>query len=503
MRVVSNAVGVGTEELPPAGFISLMHDRNYALLWWGQLISELGNRFHWVAVSLWFYSLTHSATKVALAIASMHVGGLLVGLWAGVLVDRLDRKRILIVSDLARVLLVALIPTLMKMNMWLVYFDLAVISMATAFFRPTIFAVIPQIVNRRNLLPANSFFSAMDTGTEIVGPALAGVLAAAYGYASLLYLDAASYGVSAICVSGMLIPQGIATFAGKLNIRSVLGGVTEGLRYIRRDRLQWALFVLIFPAYMASSGLNALLAPLAKGVVGITDAQFGTFNSVWGVGFVLASFLLTWSGAGIRKSLIILIGYFTMFTATALMGLSTSFQALLATGFMVGFANTFYYVGLITVVMEKTPQNVMGRVISTRQFALRAVNLFSPLLFGVLADSIGIRQAILAMAMVSAAGTGITVVAYPILWNFDRVLRRGDRLFDIRNFFTGPTTPVYDNQQQRRLNFVSVCLVLSGLVAILYQIPRQALWILLVLLSIGMLGSLARRKGFISKIDNR
>jgi len=501
---VSNAVEAGTKELPPAGFIALMHDRTYALLWWGQLVSELGNRFHWIAVSLWFYSLTHSATKVALAVSSMHVGGLLVGLWAGVLVDRLDRKRILIVSDLARALLVAFIPMLMKINVWLVYFDLAVISMATAFFRPAIFAVIPQIVSRRNLLPANSIFSAMDTGTEIVGPALAGVLAAAYGYAYLLYFDAATYGISALCVSGMLIPPVISTLERNLNIRSILSGVTEGLRYIRRDRLQWALFMLIFPAYMASSGLNALQTPLAKGVVGITDAQFGTFNSLWGVGFVMASFMLTWSGTSIRRSLIIIVGYFSMFTATALMGLSTSFQALVATGFMVGFANTFYYVGLITVVMENTPQNVMGRVISTRQFALRAVNLFSPLAFGALADSIGIRQAILAMAMVSAAGTGITVVAYPMLWNFDKVTgQKGDRLFGIKKLLMEPTASTYDHRQQRRLNLVSICLVFLGFLAILYHVRLHAAWLLVVLLTIGMLGSLARRKGLISRIDGK
>jgi hypothetical protein len=154
--------------------------------------------------------------------------------------------------------------------------------------------------------------------------------------------------------------------------------------------------------------------------------------------------------------------------------------------------------------MENTPQDVIGRVISTRQFALRAVNLFSPLLFGALADSIGIRQAILAMAMVSAAGTGIAVVAYPILWNFDRAqVRRGDHLFDIKGFLTEPTASAYDNRQQRRLNFLSICIVLLGILAILYQVRVHAVWILAVLLAIGMLGSLARRKGFIPKIDIR
>ncbi|MDR7438224.1 MAG: MFS transporter, partial [Armatimonadota bacterium] len=109
-----------------------MRNRNYALLWWGQLVSEVGNRFHWVAVSLWVYSVTGSAGSVSLAVASMFVGSLLVGPWAGVLVDRWDRRKILVASDLVRGVLVALIPPLMSINVWLVYADLILISVATA-----------------------------------------------------------------------------------------------------------------------------------------------------------------------------------------------------------------------------------------------------------------------------------------------------------------------------------------------------------------------------------
>lgn len=197
------ATGTAAEEERPAGFLGLMRNRNYALLWSGQLVSELGNRFHWVAVSLWVYSKTGSAAAVSLAISSMFVGGLFVSLWAGVLVDRFNRKTIMIVADLARVVLVAAIPPLMGMNIWLVYADLMLISVATAFFRPAIFAVVPRVVSRRDLLPANAFFSAMDTGTEIIGPVLAGVLAQFYGYSLLLYVDAATYAVSALCIVGM------------------------------------------------------------------------------------------------------------------------------------------------------------------------------------------------------------------------------------------------------------------------------------------------------------
>src|SRR5712692_5541157 len=123
----------------PIGFLGLMRNRNYALLWWGQLVSEMGNRFHWIAVSLWVFNLTGSASAVSLAI--------------------------LVTSDFVRAILVALIPRLIHINITLVYVDLFFISIATAFFRPAIFGIIPAAVGRKDLMPANSFFSAMDSGT--------------------------------------------------------------------------------------------------------------------------------------------------------------------------------------------------------------------------------------------------------------------------------------------------------------------------------------------------
>lgn len=496
---MTDAVGAtGTQQERPAGFLALMRNRNYALLWSGQLVSELGNRFHWIAVSLWIYSLTRSAAAVSLAISSMFVGGLLVSLWAGVLVDRLNRKTILIFSDLARAILVFLIPSLIQINLWLVYADLALISVATAFFRPAIFAVVPQVVNRRDLLPANSFFTTMDTGTEIIGPVAAGLLAFKYGYAPLLYIDAGTYAVSAMCILAMsIVPLAVQVVEG-IQLRTFWIDTLEGLRYIRRTPLQWGLFVMMFPAYLVGSGLNALQTPLAKGAVGITDAEFGTFQSVWGVGFVIASLLLGWYGAQVRKSLIILGGYFLAFAATALMGFSRSFEALLVTAFVVGFANTLYYVGLSTVLMEHTSQDIIGRVVSTRQLVLNAMRVLSPLIFGDLADRIGIREALVIMAALGAIGTAGIVIRYPIVRRFDLAVGKvNERLHRFWRKISGSVDLDLDERQQRLLNAISVTVVLVGWLGLLYRTPYFALGLLVGAAVLASIGAFVRRKGWL------
>jgi MFS family permease len=469
-----------------------MRNRNYALLWWGQLVSEMGNRFHWIAVSLWIYNLTGSASAVSLAVSSMFAGSLVVGLWAGVLVDRLNRKVILVASDLARAILVALIPGLIHINIALVYLDLVLISVGSAFFRPAIFGIVPNVVNRRDLMPANSFFNAMDSGTDIFGPALAGVLAYAYGYAPLLYVDAATYVVSGLCTLVMSVGS-TPKLPESAQARTLASGLIEGFRYIKRDRLQRGLFVLIFPSYLVGSGLNSLQTPFAKGVVGITDAQFGTFNSVWGIGFTAASLILGWFGARVRKSFIILGGFFLIFLATGLMSFSRSFEFLIMTAFVVGFANTLYYVGLSTVVMEHTPAELIGRVASIRQAAIGSVRIAAPLVLGAIADQYSVRASMLGLAAAGAIGTLFVVIANPLISTFDAGTGGRERMFAGLGRI-GKVSPEFEAKQQGWLSSVSLGIAFAGWIGIYLSSPAHAIGVLAAVLLLGVVGSAVHRR---------
>jgi len=400
----------------------------------------------------------------------------------------------MVISDLVRAVLVALIPFLMGVSIWLVYLDLILISMATAFFRPALFSAIPQVVKRNDLLPANSFMSVMDTGTEVAGPALAGIVAAKFGYAPLLYLDAGTYLVSALCIVAMTIPSAVIEAARKINPRGVWEGVQEGIQYIRKDSLQWGLFVLLFPVALVGASLNALQTPLAKGVIGISDPEFGSFQAIWGIGFVVASFLLGWYGTRVQRHLLVLAGYFLVFVAAALMGLSGSFSTLVAAAFAVGFANTLYYVGLNTTIMEHSPQHMLGRVISTRQLAIGMVRVVAPLLLGLLADAVGTRETIVAVALVGAALTVSILIAFPATRRFEtRPIETGDTKSTLWRALAGQINPQFDRSQQYRLGAVSMLIALFAWLGLAFALPAYALG-LLVLIPVFVLFDLARKK---------
>ena len=400
-----------TPPVRSSGFFALMRNRNYALLWTSQGISLLGDRFHWIAISLWVYALTGSALSVSYAIIALMIGPAAVGLFAGVLVDRWNRKWTMILADIARGILVALIPWLMSHDIRLVYVDLFLVSCATAFFRPAMLATLPQTVAKADLLPANSFFTAVDTATEVVGPVLAGLLVQAAGYSAAMYVDAASYVASASIVVFLSVPQRVTREVGERATR-IVADIREGFRYIRRDRIQFGLFIFILLGWWVS-GLNSLQTPLAKGVLGLTDRQFGWFNGIWGGGFIVASLLLGWYGIRFPKGRLIAAGFIGWAVATGSTGVSANAGMLYASVFWVGVANIVLFISLSTTIMEVTPQGMLGRVLTTRQVALAVVRVLSMLVFGELADLIGVRIAVLGMSGLSLIGIALGLIAFP------------------------------------------------------------------------------------------
>ncbi|HEV8340492.1 MAG TPA: MFS transporter [bacterium] len=472
--------------LPPSGFLALMRNRNYALLWWSQGVSQLGDRFHWVAISLWVYAVTKSALAVSYAIIALMVGPAVVGLFAGALVDRWNRKRTMVVADLIRGALVALIPWLMARSLLFVYVDLFLVSCASSFFRPAMLASIPRIVAKTELMPANSFLATVDTGTEVIGPLAAGYFVQLRGYSQAMYFDAASYFVSAFLVGLLSLPDMSTRAAAVVKEgTSILGDIKEGLRYIRKDRLQFGLLMFVFLGWWVS-GLNSVQTPLAKTEFGLSDAEFGWFNTVWGVGYVAASLVLGWYGRRIPSGRLIAAGFLGWAMATGITGLSLNSGMLYAAVFWVGFANIALFIGLSTTIMEVTPSEMLGRVIAIRQVSLTAVRLAAMVAFGYVADRIGIRESVLAMAGASLVGLLIGFRRFPEVAGYggrpmapssaERTSMPPSMGRLVHVLFVA-TDPAYPNVPQRSLNITILFIVWAVWIALLIRDPVPALYI--------------------------
>lgn len=493
------------------GFLAVMRHRNYALLWTSQLISHLGDRFHWVAISLWVYAETGSALSVSYAIVALMVAPALVGLFAGAVADRYDRRRIMIVTDLLRAVLVAAIPALMTRGLPWVYGALFLMSAASAFFRPAMWAAVPQSVPRDRLLQANAYFASLESAVEVVGPALAGLLVMRFSYAAAMYVDAVSYLVSAVLVAGMRLPPVAGRRGGVVVVEGpggILASIREGLRYVRGDRIQVALLAFLFLGQWVA-GLSSLQTPLAKGVLQITDRQFGWFQSIWGLGFIAASVAIGSYGRRMPRGQMIVIGYLFWGLAAGCMGLSANFGMLVVTGFWAGFANIVVFINVSTVMMEHTPADKIGRAVTVRQIGVAMVRVIALTGFGWLADLIGVRLAITVMAGTALLGSCIAALRFPALWHHrapsDQVMppigTRGllempvgePPIARVLSWIAGASTdPEFIVSEQRWLNAATLAIVSLGWVALLATAPTPAMGAAGALLSVVIVSGLAR-----------
>lgn len=469
---------------PTAGrFWSVMRHRNYALLWTGQLISQLGDRLHWMAISLWVYQETGSALSVSFAIMALLVGPAVVGLFAGAVVDRSDRRKILVYADLLRATLVFLIPELMVRSLHLVYLDLFLVSAATAFFRPAMFSAIPQSIPRGKLLEANALFASMDSGMEVIGPAIAGVVIVRFGYQAAMYLDALSFLLSAVFVGSLRLGEvesdAHREFGSSTKVPNFVGAIKEGFAYVKRDSVQMSLLALLLGGYWVA-GLNSLQTPLAKGVLGISDGQFAWLQMSHGVGFIVAALLIGLATWGLPKGHVIVLSYILWALSVAAVGVSLNHIMLMVSNFWVGFANMLVFVGVATVIMEYTPGSKVGRVITMRGTIVAGMRAAALLGFGWLADETNARFAVVSMAALSLVGIVVATWKFPALaryhvvggpWGLPPARSLVPGAFQLKDalstYALNHADREFSSEFQMKLNIIVMVLLLAGWLAIL------------------------------------
>ncbi len=179
---------------------AVFRNRNFSLMWTGELISTMGSALTSLAASILVFRLTNSALSVGLMLMATAAPSLLVGLFAGVLVDRFDRKWIMISADLLRGALVFLIPFLVPHNILWLYVIILLTSAIGQFFDPAHESVLPEVASEQELAAANSLIAISSFGSTALGFAASGLIAGATDIRWAFYLDAVTFFISAACI---------------------------------------------------------------------------------------------------------------------------------------------------------------------------------------------------------------------------------------------------------------------------------------------------------------
>jgi DHA3 family macrolide efflux protein-like MFS transporter len=398
-------------------YLRLVRNRNFSLLWVGQLVSLLGDRIHIIALGA-LVAGRGADYEVGLVFAATAVPSVVLGPLAGVLVDRWDRRRTMIVCDLVRGLLVLTVPFAFEIHIGLVYLSAFLTATVTLLFRPAKTAVVPAIVDDRELVSANSAMSVPETAADLIGFPVAGLIVTALSavIGAAFVLDAGTYLISALLIWSMIVPRQLEAPSERISLRNVWREMREGFQFLWGEAALLSNTLLSTVAQVAVGAEIVVSLLYARDVVDRGSMSFEQMYSLLltsiAVGSVIAGIGIGAIGERLPKGPLVIAGFIGMGLSLVVAGLVTDPLLAMVAFFFTGATNMLFIIPTVTLFQQRTPQRLMGRVVSSRQALVFGSIAGSMALSGWLAGMIGPAE-VLILSGAICAGAGIVGIAVP------------------------------------------------------------------------------------------
>jgi len=393
-------------------YLRVIRRPRYFPLWLGQIISNLGDTLNYVALVVLVFRLSQSGVAVSALVLAEIVPTLALGPIAGVVIDRVDRQRLLIVVDSVRALLVLVLAVTHILG--LVYLLAALLAVGSTLFNPALQAVVPALLTEEERLAANSVAWSSGRLVQIVGASVAGGLIAWGGTTPAFLVNAASFAFSAIMLARLSIPPRRDSPSQAGGLGAWASDVREGLDYARRDPFVARLLPVQALTSLATGATSALLVVLASAHLHLTAGDFGWLLTAIGVGALLGPFLSNWlTGGRYLDVRLLFVPYLIRGTGDIALGLVVGLPWALVILFVYGLNTSTGMVASTTILQTVIPDRVRGRVFTLLDVTWAAMRLASLGLGGLLADRIGISAVYVVggLLLVLAGVLGLALLA--------------------------------------------------------------------------------------------
>ncbi|WP_217552332.1 MFS transporter [Streptomyces sp. GbtcB6] len=403
---MSDAATVGEAAAPPAP--SVWRNADFTRLWTGQTASLFAAQISELALPLVaVLALAASSAQVGLLTSVVKLPYLLVSLFAGVLVDRVRRKNILIATDLGRALVLSVVPVLYwtdRLGIGWLYVLGFFAGCGSVLFDVAGQAYLPRLVERDQLTAGNSALGASQSAATIGGPALGGVLVQWLTAPVAVLAGAVSYLVSALTITTIRHKEDRAEHAGDASVTGTLREVWAGLKFVFGNEPLRAMTIMASIFNLSFTALEVAFVQFMPRTLGLSAGEIGLVMAALGPGFLV--------GAAFAGRLPQRFGYGrTMLTTAAIanlvmLGLSAVHgSGLLAVGTLMlinflfasfGVANN---VTVLSIRQTLTPDSLQGRVAATNRFVAMGIAPVGALLGGFLGGAVGLRATVLITAI--------------------------------------------------------------------------------------------------------
>ncbi|NQD64665.1 MFS transporter [Bacillus haikouensis] len=381
-----------------------MRLKNSLLLLLGIGLSNVGAWIFLIALNLIVLDESGSALAVGILYVLKPLAALFTNAWAGSLIDRLNKRKVMVVLDVGRGLLVALLPFLSSIP--LMYAVVFVINMGSAVFYPASMTYMTKLIPREKRQRFNALRSLIGSGAFIVGPAIAGLLFIMGTPATALYLNGAALFISGLIT--LLLPDLEGnSLAGttKFSFEMIKTDWQVVRNFSRRFTYVMVIYLLFSCMIVMTAAIDSLEAVFAKEVLRLSNSTYGYLVSMAGAGFLVGALVNTAIAEKVRDICLIAFGSVMVSAGYVVFAFSDDF-VVAAVGFsLLSFSLAFAQTGFETFIQERIPIGVMGRVSSMYGWFEGFLVIAATVLIGAGAQLVSIRGVVLAGSAVMMAVT--------------------------------------------------------------------------------------------------
>lgn len=385
-----------------------LRTRNFRLYFLGQVISGTGTWLQFIAQSWLVFRLTHSGVAVGLTLALQFTPMLLLGAWGGLLVDRLDKRRVLVFTAAASgalALALGLVTVAGAAEVWMVYALAFALGIVTAIDHPARRAFVPEMVPVRDVANAVGLNSTVFTTARVIGPAIAGILIASVGVGWCFIANAVSY-VAVVWALGAMrsseLRRSTPVPAGSRQLR-------EGLQYAWGNRP--VRLALLMTAVVATLAFNfqVVLPLLARRELGGDAETFGTLMALLGAGSLAGALWVSHYGRASTR--VMTTASFALTASMAAAALAPTLAVEMAVLPVVGLTSMILIAMATAICNEQTAPELRGRVMALFGIAFLGSTPIGGPLIGWIAQTAGPREALWVGALAALTAGAVAVAA--------------------------------------------------------------------------------------------
>ncbi len=386
---------VGAAVVSPArqSTFASLRIRDYRLLWWGMIVSNIGTWMQMVAQGYLVYQMTHSPFALGLVGFVRAVPVFTFSLFAGVVADRVDRRKLLIVTQsLAGVfaLILGILTSMGIITVWMIMILAFMSASVAAFDNPTRQALVPDIVGKEYIANAVALQSAAFNGTGILGPSLAGLLLGFIGIAACFYINAISF--LAVIIALFLMSSVPNRTMRK---QTMLENLREGFAYVRGNRTVAALLILIGLVGLLGRPYTQLMPAVQRDVLHVGATGLGVLLAFSSIGALIGALAIASLSNFTHRGLLLTISIGAF--GAALIGFATSRSFPLSLGLLVivGGTATMSMSTTNMMIQLNVPAEFRGRIMSMYTMIAMGMMPLGSMVLGTIANFIGVPETLM------------------------------------------------------------------------------------------------------------